>query len=383
AGAGAGAGAAGSPPQWPARLRRTEVAWALLPVIGILVVWVYFLVDPGSLAFRLGARGLSRIGAGKVDLTIAVVIALGAAAAVIGASRLRPALRVGAIGGVIAVDLLVYGAQQYTFDSTPTAQLQGRTLAEKALAAAAGPGRRIAFDDPGTLPSLHALEMLGLPDDNILEGVSSANGYGSLVNATYDKLTGAHANVTLALGAIGNGTLDQLDVGILATPGPTQAPPDKALSAQLAKGGWVAAGTLDGYSLWRPTRSLGPLWTVPPSTGSKLGNLHRGQQDAWSAAISTTAPTEVVRSVAYAPGWSAVVSGPSIGTRTVPVVRQGLVQGAFVPARVTHIAWRYNPPGLTKGIALTALGALAMASLAIADPTMGVLSKRRRRKHTG
>ncbi len=359
------------------RLRRTEVAWTLLPVIGVLVVWAFFVVDPRFVTVRLGAAGLSHIGAQKLDLTISAVIALCAAAAVIGASRIKPALRIGAIGAVIAVDLLVYSAQQYTFMTTPTSLLKGTTAQERQLAAIAGPGRRIAFEDPAMLPTLYELELAGLPDDNIIEGVPSVNGYGTLIGATYHNLTGTHAIATIALTAIADGALDQLNVGVLVTPGPALGPPQAGLSAALAKGRWVSAGSLGEYSLWRPAQSFGAVWTDPATPGTKISGLRQGPQDAWSATISTTAPTEVVRSVAFAPGWSAVLSDASGTTQTVPVARDGLVQGVHVPAGVTHISWVYNAPSLKAGIALTALGALVAAGMAIADPALEM----RRRKH--
>jgi hypothetical protein len=361
------------------RLRRTEVVWTLLPVIGVLVVWGYFLANPGSVAFRLEAVSLTHIGAQKLDLTISALIALCAAAAVIGASRLGQALRISTIGAVIAVDLLVYGAQQYTFWTTPTSLLKGTTPQEAQLAAIAGPGRRIAFEDPAMSPNLNDLELGGLPDDNIIEGVSSINGYGTLIGATYDRLTDTHAIATISLTAIADGVLDQLDVGVLVTPGPTLGPPQAGLSAALGKGRWVPAGSLGEYALWRPTQSFGAVWSYPASPSTKFSDLRQGRQDAWSATISTAAPTEVVRSVAFAPGWSAVLSAASGTSQTVPVVRDGLVQAVRVPAGVTHISWVYNAPSLRLGIALTALGALVAAGMAIADPALEMLEMRRKR----
>lgn len=378
---------AGESPLWPARLRRTEVAWALLPVLGVLAVWAYFLVAPASVAAKVSARGLGRLGASQVDLSVAAAIAVAAAASVVLASRLKPLRRMAFIGAVIAIDLLVYGAQQYSFATVPTSVLTGSNTAERALAAAAGPGRRIAFEDPALLPSLTQLGALGLPDVNIIERVPSANGYGSLASATYNTYTGTHNIATIAFGAFSNGTLAQLDVGVLAIPGPSltgsgSPPPDLNLSGPLKAGGWVAAGSLDGFSLWRPTRSRGPVWTVP--TGSTLSpaptisHLHQGAQDAWTMDVASPAPVEVVRSVAYAPGWSAVLTGPAGRSRTVRVVEHGLVQAAFVPAGVTHISWRYTAPGIDAGIVLTALGALGLVGLAMTDSGLSRAAWRRR-----
>lgn len=375
--------------RWPVQLRSSEIAWALLPVAVVAMVWVYFMVDPTSLAAHLGVFGLVRIGAAKIDLTISLGIALAAGASVVVASRLMPAVRMAAIGGVITLDLLVFCTQQYTFMSSSTALLTGTGASEKAVAKAAGPGARVAFWDPQLLPSLTILEYLGLPDYNITEQVSSINGYGSLVDGAYETGTGTHDLGALDLGAIANGTLEQLDVGILATPSPSlQAEPQ--LDAALTAGGWTAAGTDKVFDFWRPTRTEGPIWTISegqsPKPGALVEKLERGSQGSWSAVVSSPAPVEVVRSVAYAPGWSAVLSSAHRPTRTVAVVRRDLVQSISVPAGVTHIKWEYNAPGLGAGVTLTAAGALGMASLALADTSLGssalglsVLRRRRRR----
>lgn len=370
----------------PARLARTEVAWTLLPVIGVAIAWAYLLADPRSLALHLTAGGLTNIGATQVDLSISLVIALFAATAVIGSSRMRPAIRTAVIGAVIALDLLVYGAQQYTFQTGGTLQavdaanLRGRAPQEEELARLAGTGQRIAFEDPAVLPSLYDLERLGLPDYNIVEGVSSVNGYDTLVGAAYEAATGTHSIAHINLGAIADGTLDQLEVGILVTPGPSLGPPQPGLRTALSKGGWISAGSLGQYALWRPTHNLGAVWTAAGSKAARVTALQEGPQDEWSAAISTSGQTEVIRSVAYAPGWSAELRDASGKVRTVSVIQAGLVQGALVPAGTTHIAWVYNPPRLKAGIALTALGALGAAAMATTEATAVMLTRIRRRR---
>lgn len=379
-------------PLRPVRLRSTEIAWTLLPVAAVTAVWVYLLADPTSLLDSLKAPDLGRIPAEQLDLAVTVGVALAAAAAVMLASRLGSAARISAIGGVIVVDLLVYGAQQYTFETTSTSLLTGTGATELAVAQDAGPGKRVAFADPNLLPSVGITEYLGLPDYNIVERLGSVNGYGSLVDGTYDTATGTHSLGVLDLDAIANGTLEELDVGIIVTPSPSLQD-NPALDAALTTGGWVQAATSTTFTLWRPTRTKGPIWAIPTRGTSGppaiFSHLDRGSQGAWSATVTSSAPVEVVRSVAYAPGWSAVLSQPGHPTRTVPVVRADLVQAVSVPPGETHIKWEYRPPGLFVGVSLTAAGAIGVAGLALFDTSLassaeglgvaGLGTRRRRR----
>ncbi|MGH9062660.1 MAG: hypothetical protein ACRD0L_01540, partial [Acidimicrobiales bacterium] len=383
-GARPGQGPGGSP-DGP-RLRLSEMAWAVLPVAGIVALWAVFLADPVGVAHHLGSNPPAPLLAAKADLSVSAAVAVAAALTVAlgrgltggrgltvrrrgltarGLGLTAPGLtapgrpifpglrargRAVALGAVLVADLAVYGAQQYTFISVPTNLLTGTTPAETALARAAGPGRRIAFYDPTLQPDLLSLFETGSPDLNIVERVPSVNGYGSIVGARYNSATSSHNEDTLSLTAIGGTTLDRLDVGVLAVPTATLAG-DAALRAALAPPHWVDAGHLGAFSLWRDTRARGPVWTVPAASAA-VGRPDPGPQESSSVVVSARAPVEVVRSLAWAPGWSAELTAADGTTGSVPVTTRGVLQEARVPAGVTRVHWVYRAPRLRSALAL-------------------------------
>jgi hypothetical protein len=90
-----------------------------------------------------------------------------------------------------------------------------------AVVAAQGPGpqgelHRVAIFDPDRYYSVE-VERLGEPDLNILRGLSSAQGYGAVVNAGYDRATDTHLQLAMAPAALANGTFARLDLGVLAS----------------------------------------------------------------------------------------------------------------------------------------------------------------------
>ena len=80
----------------------------------------------------------------------------------------------------------------------------------------------------------------------------------------------------------------------------------------------------------------------------------------------------VVLDDAWAPGWSVRVDGESTRALRADVILRGVV----VPAGTHEIAWSYRVPGLRAGIALSAVGLLALATWATWAPA----GRRRRRR---
>ncbi|MGH9063124.1 MAG: hypothetical protein ACRD0L_03980, partial [Acidimicrobiales bacterium] len=146
---------------------------------------------------------------------------------------------------------------------------------------------------------------------------------------------------------------------------------DAALRAALAPPHWVDAGHLGAFTLRRDARARGPVWTVPGASAT-VGRPDPGPQGSSSMVVSARAPVEVVRSVAWAPGWSAELTAAAGTTRSVPVTTRGVLQEAKVPAGVTRVHWVYRAPRLRSALALAAAGALALIALAVAG------SRRRR-----
>jgi hypothetical protein len=80
----------------------------------------------------------------------------------------------------------------------------------------AGEDHRMALFDPDRYDWVGA-SRLGEPDLTILRDLSSVQGYGAVVDATYDRATDTHTQLNMNLAALGDGTFAQLDLGVLAT----------------------------------------------------------------------------------------------------------------------------------------------------------------------
>ncbi|MDA8357494.1 MAG: hypothetical protein M0Z95_14645 [Actinomycetota bacterium] len=76
---------------------------------------------------------------------------------------------------------------------------------------------RVAFFDPG-LTDVDTMDLLGQPDLTILRNVTSVNGNGALVSATYDDLTAAQEQLHLYPQSLSGELADHLDIGLLVSP---------------------------------------------------------------------------------------------------------------------------------------------------------------------
>ena len=93
----------------------------------------------------------------------------------------------------------------------------------------------------------------------------------------------------------------------------------------------------------------------------------RWEAGAIDLRLSTKAPSFVVVSEAWFPGWSAEVDGSPVEVRRA----DGLLLGVPVPAGAREVELRYHPPGLRAGAAVSALsllGLLAVGLLALRGP---------------
>ena len=83
-----------------------------------------------------------------------------------------------------------------------------------------GQGRFALFDPyyQITDPLPQFVEAVGLPDLNALQGNPSIQGYGSIVNGVYQRVTGSHALNSLTSTILPGATVNTLDLRILLTP---------------------------------------------------------------------------------------------------------------------------------------------------------------------
>ena len=72
------------------------------------------------------------------------------------------------------------------------------------------------------------------------------------------------------------------------------------------------------------------------------------------AEVSSPEGIRVIRSVADTPGWTATWRPRRGPPAALAVHRDGLVQSVDVPAGRGVVTWRYQPPGLRMGVALSA-----------------------------
>lgn len=213
-----------------AALRRA--APALVPLAGAAVTVVLGLAwGPGFLRW-LGVAGGAAANARKLAPVLVPFLVLAVAAAVLVAlgRRLSPRRRSALAVAFVTVDLLVFAATSVVEVAGGLGAAPGRTNPLASLPTAPGPTRSIAsLHLPGRFavfdPDLHhgaALNELGVPDLNVLDGTYSMQGYSSIVDGTYAAATGAHqpsgaGQDVLSVAAVADGTLDQLGTSTLFT----------------------------------------------------------------------------------------------------------------------------------------------------------------------
>ena len=249
------------------------------------------------------------------------------------------------------------------------------------------PGTRYAIYDPALrYPGYIQLVAGGppVPDQNILSGLPSEQGYGSLVWGPYDQATGSHDQGGFLPGLLATPLADQLDLGLVLA-----APADAAgdLYPVLKAPRWKLVGTVAGLEAFQNQDPLSQAWVEGPAG-------HRSQRVPAAAAPgpaldgAATYPvsaagsgSRLVRSETWAPGWVAVVrDGAGAVVRTEPVVRDGLLQAAALPGpgRWT-VSFAYRPGLVYVGVGLAAAGLVGAGAL-MSYPLVGMVAARRRRR---
>src|SRR5215467_5944499 len=228
-----------------------ETVLGVLPALAMIAVVLLGLTwGPGLLRWlRAGPGGAVAAGTLQPWLVPYALIAAGAIAFVIFGRRLQPRPRSRWLGGLIAIDLVVFtilcvvavlpglgrnpdpgrgpdaaAGRRQAAAALPSAHRSGPAApvpGVRPIAALGYPGR-FAIYDPDQLAA-HELPLLGAPDLNAITTTPSVQGYTSLVDGFYAAATGAHQAMgqgqdVLAPRAVGDGTLDQLNTSALLTP---------------------------------------------------------------------------------------------------------------------------------------------------------------------
>lgn len=241
------------------------------------------------------------------------------------------------------------------------------------LAGQLSPGERYVVYDPKITYPYYTVSHPGtvrVPDLNVLSHVSSVQGYGSFVAASYNNATGAHGRGDVAPSLFASPLADQLDLR-LALVAPTEA---KDVRPYLRPPRWQYEGMISGLLAFRNTDRLVPAYLAQPTSSGQgavvpavAGSVRspRTVSVDGSATFDVTAPNPVrlVRSASWYAGWTATltpVGGGRTLTRPVTAAASGLLQSVVVPAGRWRVTLTYHPPGLVAGLTSTGAGALAV-----------------------
>jgi hypothetical protein len=147
-------------------------------------------------------------------LTATLVLAGLLAVFLLVASRLPPGLRRGLLVAFVLADVLTY-ALNASYAAPQVSNYNSHSSATRAVAALTGrTGRDAMFDPLGSFPptGMEEPNYLGTNDLNVLQGIASVEGYGSIVNGQYQDATETHGVEYLAVSQLSGTLFDILDL---------------------------------------------------------------------------------------------------------------------------------------------------------------------------
>jgi hypothetical protein len=212
--------------RWPAAAAAGVPAVVALATAGTALAWTGPVMRWLGVS-RYAAAGWHRLGPWLVPWIVLPVVIL---AALWLGPRLRATVRQPLLAALVVCDLVLC-TLLVTVDASsgvggsepsPNAVSSGGVSSGPDLLADAGLTGRFALYDP-SLVGGHELKEVGEPDRNVVAGFPSVQGYGSIVDARYAVGTGSHQATgagqdVLSPRAVANGTLDELETSLLATP---------------------------------------------------------------------------------------------------------------------------------------------------------------------
>ncbi len=147
-------------------------------------------------------------------------------------------------------------------------------------------------------------------------------------------------------------------------------------------GKWRYTGRIGDFISYYNTDSYGHLWFAKPGTTVNPGSsppapLPQPAGDSISVkrfnsagnetdSVDTIAPVLLVRSMAWAPGWSATIKESNGRTVKENVSQYGLVQAVLLPRGASTVTFSYWPPGMTTGIIFTYIALFAFMVFIVA-----------------
>ena len=202
----------------PGRANPLSVASGMVApvvVLGLVAATTVSARPYAGLLHAVAGSGWS-LGAIAPYLLVTAVIALAAGAIVILGPRWSRRRLASAIAALVIVDLLLFTANQSSLAPAYARALDTDNALQAQLAARLGAGGRYLIVDPARTDGV-ALNQVGAPDSNVVSGLASAQGYGSLTWAPYASATGTHTQDDLDPAALAAGVFDSLDVRALLT----------------------------------------------------------------------------------------------------------------------------------------------------------------------
>lgn len=149
---------------------------------------------------------------------------------------------------------------------------------------------------------------------------------------------------------------------------------DSPFEIALSTRSWRLSSTPGTFSVFRATSVNAPDWLIHAPAGARVTSVRDTDWgDSW-VTVATPAPVDLVRSMAYLPGWRASAVSDAGRSVELAVTRHGLVQSVTVPRGRWVVHFHYHAPHIEVGVA-----ASAAASLAWLGALAGLLTRGRRR----
>jgi hypothetical protein len=149
---------------------------------------------------------------------------------------------------------------------------------------------------------------------------------------------------------------------------------DTNFQLALSSSAWHLTSTDNGFSVFKATSLLPPVWLTSPTNGHVSDIRSASWGDTW-VKVSVTKSSLLERSEAYLPGWRATAVNTSTGRRVdLSVYRVGLIEGVRVPKGTWTIHYHYHAPYIEVSVAVSA------ASFVLLAGVMGGLGLMRRRR---
>ncbi len=118
-------------------------------------------------------------------------------------------------------------------------------------------------------------------------------------------------------------------------------------------------------SYWLQPPGATAVRIAPPPAGTSVRRLSEGDNGSETYQVDSSTPVSLVRSVAYAPGWSASVrSGAQ--TRQYPIGEVGLVQAVNLPSGSHEVAFTYAPLSALAGVTVSLVSWLGLLAAGVA-----------------